>query len=203
MVGIFLVEAVDEVREALQDLLETEADFTVIATGRSLPRMSVVSAKRIPLLLIGLEEFRDFDWSALRDARRRMPTARVVFFTSETAPDVVGRALTEGAVGIIHRRASPVGFLDAIRHAAAGQTIVVPPATELDEHDISGVRRLTPREREVLIRAARGGTSREIGTALGVTERTVSAHLENAYRKLGVKTRVAAIDIARRAGQLP
>jgi DNA-binding CsgD family transcriptional regulator len=39
--------------------------------------------------------------------------------------------------------------------------------------------------------------------ALGVTERTVSAHLENAYRKLGVKTRVAAIDIARRAGQLP
>ncbi|WIM99905.1 LuxR C-terminal-related transcriptional regulator [Actinoplanes oblitus] len=51
---------------------------------------------------------------------------------------------------------------------------------------------LTPREREVLGEVARGASDRDIARSLGVRERTVHKHLEQAYRKLGVHSRTQA-----------
>lgn len=52
---------------------------------------------------------------------------------------------------------------------------------------------LTRREAEVLSWAARGKTSQDIAGILGVGERTVDFHVENAMRKLGVSTRIQAV----------
>ena len=52
---------------------------------------------------------------------------------------------------------------------------------------------LTRREAEVLSWAARGKTSQDIASILGVGERTVDFHVENAMRKLGVSTRIQAV----------
>ncbi len=52
---------------------------------------------------------------------------------------------------------------------------------------------LTEREREVLERVARGERSKEIAVGLGITERTVGAHLTSIYAKLGVDSRAAAV----------
>jgi DNA-binding NarL/FixJ family response regulator len=60
--------------------------------------------------------------------------------------------------------------------------------------------RLTQREREVLSVAAEGLTAREIASRLGVRERTVTTHLARIYGKLGVRSRLAAIRLAARAG---
>jgi DNA-binding CsgD family transcriptional regulator len=56
--------------------------------------------------------------------------------------------------------------------------------------------RLTPREREVLGHVADGRTNAEIGWLLDVSPETVRKHLENAYAKLGVHTRTAAVAAA-------
>lgn len=52
---------------------------------------------------------------------------------------------------------------------------------------------LTEREREVLERVARGERSKEIAVGMGITERTVGAHLTSIYGKLGVDSRAAAV----------
>jgi DNA-binding CsgD family transcriptional regulator len=52
---------------------------------------------------------------------------------------------------------------------------------------------LTPREGEVLGHVAEGRTNAEIGWLLDVSPETVRKHLENAYAKLGVHTRTAAV----------
>ncbi len=52
---------------------------------------------------------------------------------------------------------------------------------------------LTEREAEILRWVARGKTNREIASLLFVSPHTVRKHLENAYEKLGVHTRTAAI----------
>jgi HD-GYP domain-containing protein (c-di-GMP phosphodiesterase class II) len=52
---------------------------------------------------------------------------------------------------------------------------------------------LTLREREVLALVARGATNRQAGTKLGISAKTVNAHLEHVYRKLGVRSRAAAV----------
>ena len=55
---------------------------------------------------------------------------------------------------------------------------------------------LSPREREVLAHVASGKTNREIAAALVISEHTVGRHLENAFAKLGVGSRAAAIAYA-------
>lgn len=61
---------------------------------------------------------------------------------------------------------------------------------------------LTPREVEVLVQLARGARNREIAAALGISAKTVSAHLERVYVKAGVTTRAAATLFAMRHGLL-
>ena len=55
---------------------------------------------------------------------------------------------------------------------------------------------LTPREREVIAYIAEGRTNGEVGRLLGISPETVRKHLENAYEKLGVHTRTAAVAAA-------
>jgi DNA-binding CsgD family transcriptional regulator len=52
---------------------------------------------------------------------------------------------------------------------------------------------LTPREREVIALVADGSTNGEVAHALRISPETVRKHLENAYEKLGVHTRTAAV----------
>ena len=58
---------------------------------------------------------------------------------------------------------------------------------------ISDDARLTPREREVLELVADGLTNAEIARRLWVAQSTVAKHLEQAYSKLGVHSRTAAV----------
>ena len=53
--------------------------------------------------------------------------------------------------------------------------------------------RLTAREAEVVRYLASGATAREIGGTLRISPRTVESHVFNAYRKLGVHSRVQLI----------
>ena len=59
---------------------------------------------------------------------------------------------------------------------------------------------LSEREAEVLAWSARGKTSGEIATILGLSKRTVDFHMDNAREKLGVATRIEAVVRASSAG---
>lgn len=56
-----------------------------------------------------------------------------------------------------------------------------------------GKTSLSAREEECLLWAAQGKTSKETGLILGVTERTVNFHLYNAFHKLDVHSKNAAV----------
>ena len=62
----------------------------------------------------------------------------------------------------------------------------------LSEHDPSGIRRLTSREREVLALVAEGLTNRQIAERLVISEGTAIRHVSNIFGKLGVNNRSAA-----------
>ena len=62
--------------------------------------------------------------------------------------------------------------------------------------DVAGEVRLTGREHEVLSLVAAGRTNRQIGEALYISEKTVSVHVSNILRKLGVTSRVELVTYA-------
>ena len=76
---------------------------------------------------------------------------------------------------------------------------LAPPEVALDKETILRVG-LTAREAEVLSLVAAGRTNRQIGDELYVSEKTVSVHVSNILRKLGVSSRVEAAAVAQRLG---
>lgn len=76
------------------------------------------------------------------------------------------------------------------------EAIELPP--EIDEPKPM----LSPRQQEVLFYLKDGLTNPEIATRLGVTERTVKAHCQEVFDRLGVRNRTAAVAAAMRLGLL-
>nr|WP_246529271.1 helix-turn-helix transcriptional regulator [Microvirga zambiensis] len=62
---------------------------------------------------------------------------------------------------------------------------------EPNPHVGSGL--LTPREREALIWAAAGKSAADTGEILGITERTVTAHIASACQKLDAVNKTQAV----------
>jgi DNA-binding NarL/FixJ family response regulator len=110
------------------------------------------------------------------------------------------RALCAGAKGYIEESASASEFKQAMRVVHSGSVWVsrhliskfiervttVPRSTTREEPLV-----FTEREREVLHLLVSGRSNREIGTALGIEERTVKAHVAKLMRKAGVTNRIA------------
>lgn len=63
-------------------------------------------------------------------------------------------------------------------------------ATRSNESTEPALDKLSLRERQVAEAVARGSTNKEVARVMGITERTVKAHLSAAFEKLGVRDRM-------------
>ena len=133
------------------------------------------------------------------EATRRMvaedPEVRVVVLTSFSDRERVADALEAGAVGYQLKDCEPAELLAAVRAAAAGHVPIDPRVARVLLPGASSPRpqdQLSPREVEVLRLVARGLANKQVARALGITERTVKAHLGRVFRQIGVADRTSA-----------
>jgi DNA-binding NarL/FixJ family response regulator len=139
-----------------------------------------------------------------RAAELELPT-RIIVLTSFAETDQVVPAVRAGAAGYLLKDAEPRELEDAIRAVHRGEALLHPRAAGAVMREVAAPRPapladLTPREREVLVRLARGLTNRLIARELGVTEKTVKTHVSHVLAKLGVTDRTQAALYALRAG---
>jgi len=154
---------------------------------------------------------------ALELLRVSFPRVAVVILTTYNEDELMMRGLRAGACGYLLKDSKRETILHAIRTAAHGETMLPPdivqkllstttPAQRLQQTEafthVKGMD-LTEREQEVLRLMARGERSKEIARHLGITTRTVAAHLSSIYSKLGVDSRVSAVTVALERGLLP
>jgi DNA-binding NarL/FixJ family response regulator len=131
--------------------------------------------------------------AALRSA---MPDVRVLVLTTFADDGRVRAALAAGATGYLLKDAAPDEVVRAVRAAARDETPIdprvaralLPGGTAETSTDV----RLPPRERDVLVRIARGLSNRQIATELGIAERTVKVHAGSLFRRIGVADRTSA-----------
>jgi len=93
------------------------------------------------------------------------------------------------------RRPPTAELIEAIRRVADG-------GIHFSSRPDLGSRPLSGREREVLARIVDGRTNDEIGADLGITTRTVEAHLTRLYARSGVQSRTELATRAVREGWL-
>lgn len=138
-----------------------------------------------------------------------LPRTRVLVLTTFGLDEYVFTALRAGASGFLLKDAEPDRVIDAVRLIAAGDALLDPGVTRrLIDHyaaapaalDDGRLAALTPRETEVLVLVARGGTNAEIAAALGISPATVKDHVAVVLAKLGVRDRVQATIAAYEGG---
>ncbi|MYW03024.1 response regulator transcription factor [Streptomyces sp. SID3343] len=137
------------------------------------------------------------------------PATRVLVLTTFGLDEYVFAALRAGASGFLLKDAEPERVIDAVRVVAAGNALLDPGVTRVlvDHYAATPVPRkdtrtaaLTPRETQVLILVARGGSNAEIAAALAISPATVKDHVAVILGKLGVRDRLQATIAAYETG---
>jgi two-component system, NarL family, response regulator LiaR len=139
---------------------------------------------------------------AMRELRRRLPACRVIVLTSYADDDRILPAIQAGAAGYLLKNVEPRELARAVRAAHAGEALLDPSVAARVVSALARPERdeLTPREREVLALIARGMANKRIARELGVSEKTVKAHVGHVLAKLGVSDRTQAALVAVRSG---
>src|SRR3990172_7916140 len=213
-IGVVILEPLGIVRASLRMVFEAESDIEVIGEA-SKAEEALEVATSLPtnsgvVVLAGLEFAGEFDsYWLIRSIRDRSPQLPLLATGTSLDHGAISQSLFMGADGFVHKNSTPERFLEATRRAAAGELVLeglprgaLGGIVEGMENHVAATPVLTQRERSVLVAAADGLTAREIGRQLGVRERTITSHLNNIYRKLGVKARVSALSTAMRMGLL-
>ncbi|WP_428608278.1 LuxR C-terminal-related transcriptional regulator [Sedimenticola sp.] len=79
---------------------------------------------------------------------------------------------------------------EVIQHLIKGVAVGAPAETEQEPSQSDRLAELTAREQEIAQRVANGQSNKLIAYELGITERTVKAHLGNIFQKSGTKNRL-------------
>ena len=202
------------VREGLRLILETADDIEVVGEAvDGAECLELVSKLNPQVILMDLQMPRMDGITAITHLREDFPEIAIVILTTYNEDDLMIRGLQSGARGYLLKDSSRENLLDAIHAAARGETLLKPeilarvlapqsapkPAAPAQT---DSTLTLTGRELEVLQLAAKGERNKEMAYKLGITERTVKAHLQSIYQKFGVDSRAAAVAVAAGKGLL-
>ncbi|MGE3840344.1 MAG: LuxR C-terminal-related transcriptional regulator, partial [Vicinamibacterales bacterium] len=138
---------------------------------------------------------------AIRAIRQLDPSARIVVLTMYDGDEDIYRALDAGATTYLLKDSLSEDLVRVVREVEAGK-LSLPPmvAQRLSGRAMRPV--LTQRETDVLRLVMKGFRNKEIAAHLLVSEETVQVHLKNAFIKLNVHDRTAAVYVALQRGIL-
>jgi len=210
MIRVVLADDHAMVRHGLQQLLSADVDIEVVATARDgAEAVEVVARTRPDVVLMDLQMPGVDGVEATRQIVAGGAASQVVVLTSFSDRERIIAALDAGAVGYLLKDAEPEDLLDGIRAAARGESPLHPRAARellaarsTTPEPVPAVD-LTPRETEVLTLVRQGLANKQIARRLGISERTVKAHLTSTFQRIGVVDRTQAALWAERNGISP
>jgi len=210
MIKIIIADDHLIIRQGLRLILETETDFELSGEASDgAEALSLCKKLKPDVVLMDLRMPNMDGLTAIEKLHVEQPNIAVVILTTFNEDDLMLRGLQAGAHGYLLKDTDRNTLFNTIRAAARGETLLKPEimARVLSQKQITKNEshesiNLTDRELEVLHSVARGERSKEIASHLGISERTVKAHLASIYNKLGVDSRAAAIAVAAQKGFL-
>lgn len=202
MITVLLVDDHLLVRAGLAALIDGTDDLRVVGQAENGRRALELAAELRPdVVLMDLSMPVMDGVAATLELLRDQPDSCVVVLTSFSDQARVADALRAGAVGYLLKDCDPRDLLAAIRSAAQGHAPLDPrvarallPTAQVGAPSDG----LSGRELQVLELVARGLANKQIGRSLGISERTVKAHLGRVFRQIGVGDRTSAALWARK-----
>ena len=204
---ITLVVADDHpiVRSGIVALLAAEPDVEVVAEAADGHEAVSAALEHRPSVVLTDLRMPNLDGvGAIEAIRADWPDAAIVVLTTYDTDEAIVRAIEAGAAGYLLKDAPSDDLVDAVRRAAAGETVLAPPVAKRLVERVRDPQAgaLSLREIEVLRGVASGNTNAAIAAELHISQATVKTHLLHIYDKLGVSDRAAAVAVAYENGVL-
>jgi DNA-binding NarL/FixJ family response regulator len=188
------------VRSELDGLVDVVGDAATVAEA-----VALIRAATPDVVLLDVHMPDGGGLEVLRQIGSEVPATQFLALSvSDAAEDVIA-VIRAGARGYVTKTISGADLADAVRRVHEGDAVFSPrlagfvldafagapgagrPApSAADEADLD---QLTPREREVLQHIARGYMYKEIAQRLGISAKTVEAHVSAVLRKLQLSSR--------------
>ncbi len=203
-ISVYLLDDHEVVRQGLRALLEGAGDITVVGESGSARE----ATHRIPALRprVAVLDARLPDGSGIevcRAVRAVDPTISALILTSYDDDEALFAAIMAGASGYVLKEIRGTDLVKAVRHVAAGGSLIDPSLTaRVLERVRNGpatapeLAELTEQELKLLAHIAEGLTNRQIGEKMFLAEKTVKNYVSSILAKLGLERRTQAAVLA-------
>lgn len=202
-----LVDDEPLVRSGLRAVLAGAEDIDVVGEAGDGAEVPALMARLRPsVVLMDVRMPRIDGISATQRLMAAADPTKVLVVTTFENDEYVYAALRAGASGFLLKRSQPEEIVQAVRTVAAGDSLLFPAAIRRlvgsfgAGTEPESVKRLSRRERGVLLLMARGMSNAEIAGELFVTVETVKTHVGAVLGKLGARNRTQAVIHAYESG---
>ncbi|GGI54788.1 DNA-binding response regulator [Oxalicibacterium solurbis] len=209
-----MVEDDASFRESVCAAMVAAPDMAIDAVAASVAEgMTLLNGDPADVLVVDLGLPDGSGIQLIREARQQWPQCEVIVATLFGDEDKVLSAIEAGASGYLLKDALPLSLVDEIRNVCAGGSPVSPMIARQLLRRLRSIpvvsnagdadrEPLSVREIQVLERMALGYTMAETAEHLGIAVTTVNTFVRRIYTKLGVCSKVEAIDAGYRRGLL-
>ncbi|HEY0334910.1 MAG TPA: response regulator transcription factor [Stenotrophomonas sp.] len=200
-IRVLIVDDHPLLRDGLAAMLAAQHDMQLVGEAEDGEQaVERYEALRPDVVLMDLQMPRVPGVEAITRIRSRHPGARIVVLTTYKGDVQALRAMEAGACAYLLKSMLRRELVDTIHdvHAGVRRRIPAEVAEGIAAHVVDDA--LSLREIEVLNHVAGGGSNKQVGQLLTISEETVKAHMKNILCKLGVRDRTHAVTVALRRG---
>ena len=202
--NVVIVDDHVALRRGMELLLRRNGHHVVGAADDAESAESLIKRRRPDVALIDLALPRESGAELTRRLLQADPDVRIVLYTGTTDERQLLEGLDAGAAGFALKSGDPEELEEAIRTVAEGRDWLDPRLKPLlaRKNGNGHAHVLSPREREILGLLSKGLSGEEAAKQLFLSSETVRTHVRNAMTKLGAATRVHAVALALKRGEI-
>ena len=190
--------------EALVSMLQAKGHPVLAIATTASDSITAVATNRPDACLLDLRFPDGSGLDVARTIRRCVPDTKIVMFSCVTDPAVVSEAKKIGVAGFLRKDQKPETITGALEVISAGGVAFGPGSSRQPSRRTMPsptedlLRKLTPRERQVLQRLVAGQSTEQMAREMNLATSTLRSHIGRVLSKLGAHSRVQAAAIARR-----
>lgn len=200
-INIVIVDDHPIVIQGLKMMLENKKYFQIAATfndGAGIRNFIKTNEADIVLLDITLPDSNGIELCA--EIKKMRPETSVIMLSNRSERSIIMQCIQNGASGYLLKNATIDELHSCIRGALSGNIVFCNEVKEIiskpSQNELSGIPRLTKREKEILKLLTEGKTSVAIAEKLFLSPLTVDTHRKNIIQKFQVKNVAELINVA-------
>lgn len=208
MIDVILADPQPILREGVRSILSTTHDIRLVgeSNGQAEAVLELIETTPCDVLLADMIWGRSAVQEWITAAQVLAPNLKIIAWSNTSDNSISIDLYTNGVAGYVSKHIATDKLLEVIRTVHAGSVFIpIEKRNSMLGRLLNRIRPkkidlLSERERQVMVGIARGKSTAELATELGINPKTISTYRARIQKKIGVKTDVLIALYARSSG---